>query len=367
MVLRNLERRPLRSLATIVGVALAVALLASGQFPYDSFDRLMDVEFRQAQRYGALVAFSRERPGGVARELEQVDGVLGVELFRSTSVRITRGATSRTTAITGLESGSTLYRLVDESGRAYRPPDAGCVMTVGLARVLGVETGDTITVELLERGSDERSLVVAGLFDPMLSQGLFMSRTALNRLLDEHDRASGAYLSLVPGVETRVLAQLKELPGIAAATSRATTINDIDEQIRQSMVFVLTLIIVSAGLIAIGVVYNSARIALSERGRELASLRVLGFTTNEVAGLLLGEQFVVLLVALPVGIGIGAAFAFALARGFESERFHFPYVFAFHTQVFAATVVTAAALLAGVVVRQRIGRLDMVAALRTRE
>jgi putative ABC transport system permease protein len=133
------------------------------------------------------------------------------------------------------------------------------------------------------------------------------------------------------------------------------------------MVFVLILIVSSACVIAMGVVYNAARIALSERGRELASLRVLGFTTNEVAGMLLGEQGAIMILALPSGIAIGAAFSYALARGFETERFHFPYVIALHSQVFAASVVVAAATFAGLIVRRRVRRLDMVAALRTRE
>jgi putative ABC transport system permease protein len=367
MVLRNLERRPLRTASTVLGVALAVALLASGRFPYDAFDRLMSVEFEEAQRYDALVMFAGQRAARSALELEQIDGVLAAEAFRATGVRITSGVHSRTTTITGLEPRSTLYRLVDADGRAYAPPTGGCVMTSGLARLLGIRAGDTIRVELIERGNDVRSLVVTGVFDPMIGQGLFMTRGAVNRLLREDEAASGAYLSIAPGYEERVLARLKHLPDVLGATSRAATIRNIDEQMRQSMVFVLTLIITSACLIAIGVVYNSARIALSERGRELASLRVLGFTTNEVAGMLLGEQGVILLLSLPVGVGIGAAFSFALAHGFETEQFHFPYVFALGSQLFAAGVVSAAAVIAGVVVRRRVRRLDMVAALRTRE
>jgi len=367
MILRNLERRPLRTGATVIGAALAVALLASGRFPYDAFDRLMDVEFRLAQRYDAVVAFTQERPVAAARELRRMDGVLGAEPFRSTSVRVTRGPTSRTTTIMGIEPRSTLYRLVDAGGREYVPPSSGLAMTVALARVLGVHTGDTIDVELLELGSERRPLVITGLFDPMIGQGLFMTRAALNHVLREQDMASGVYLSIAPGREADVLVGLKDFPGVAGATSRSATIRNIDEQMRESMTFVLILIVSSACVIAVGVVYNAARIALSERGRELASLRVLGFTTNEVAGMLLGEQGAILILALPCGIAIGAMFSYALARGFETERFHFPYVLAFHSQLFAAGVVVAAAALAGLIVRRRVRRLDMVAALRTRE
>lgn len=366
MVLRNLERRPVRTGATVVGVALAVALLASGRFPYDAFDRLLEVEFHRAQRYDAIATFIDRRPAGAARELGHVDGVLSAIPFRTAEVRITRGAVSRTTSITGLEPDDDLYHFVDYEGHEYRLPERGCVMALGLARTLGVTIGDTISAELLESGV-MRPIVVTGLFDPMLGQAVFMSRPALNTLLREQDAADGAHLSIAPGREADVFVALKDFPGVAGAVSRAATIANIDEQMRQSMTLVLTLIITSGSVIAMGVVYNSARIALSERGRELASLRVLGFTSNEVAGMLLGEQAAIMLLALPAGVGFGALFSLALARGFKTERFHFPYVLALDSQLFAMGVVVVAAALASLVVRRRIGRLDMVSALRTRE
>jgi putative ABC transport system permease protein len=367
MVLRNIERRPLRTAATIVGAALAVALLASGRFPYDAVDRVLHVEFQLAQRYDILVAFTRQRPVESARELAHLDGVLSAEPFRSAGVRVRRGAASRATTITGVEPTSKLYRLVDTDGREYVPPAGGCAITLWLSRYLGVRPGDTIAVELLEQGGVSRPCVISGVFDPTIGQGIYMSRVALNELLREQDAASGVYIGVAPAHEASVVAQLKDFPGVAGTVSRAATIQNIDEQMRQSMTFVLTLIITSACVIAMGVVYNSARIALSERGRELASLRVLGFTTNEVAGMLLGEQATMLAVSLPIGVLLGAAFSLALSRGFETERFHFPYVLALGSQLFAMSVVVVSAVLAGLIVRRRVGRLDMVTALRTRE
>jgi putative ABC transport system permease protein len=367
MVLRNLERRPLRTGATVVGIALAVALLASGRFPYDAFDRLMAVEFGMAERYDAIATFVTDRPAIGVRELTHVDGVLAAVPFRATGVRVTRGAISRSLSIMGLEPSSNLYRLVGADGRYFTLPPAGAVMTLRLAELLSVKVGDTVGVELLERASERRPIVIVGLVDQMMGQSIFMSRRALNDLLREQDEASGAHLALAPGSEDRVVERLRDYPAITAVVSRAATIDHIREQIRQSMVFVLTLIITSASVIAMGVVYNSARIALSERGRELASLRVLGFTTNEVAGMLLGEQAAIMLVGLPVGVGVGALFNFALSRAFERERFHFPFVVTLGSQLFAIAITVAAGTLAGIVVRRRVRKLDMVSALRTRE
>jgi putative ABC transport system permease protein len=366
MVLRNVERRPVRTASTAVGVALAVALLASGRFPYDALDRLMEVEFHLAQRYDALAVFTQATPAAAALELRHVDGVLAAEPFRATSIRVKRGTAMRSTTITGIGPGR-LYRLVDADGREFDPPPAGCVITRWLAQYLGVAVGDTNSLDLLEQGGRRVGLVVAGTYDPMVGKGIYMSRAALNRLLREPELASGSYLSIAPRRESDVMSQLKAFPGIAGVVSRQATIRSMNDQMRQSMVFVLALIITSACVIALGVVYNSARIALSERGRELASLRVLGFTTGEVSRMLLGEQGAVVLLALPLGIAFGAAFSFALVLGFKTERFQFPFVVAFRSQLLAVGVVVAAAALAGLIVHRRVGRLDMVAALRTRE
>ena len=223
-----------------------------------------------------------------------------------------------------------------------------------------------MTVELLERGTVARVRVVA-VVDQMLGQGIYMERRALARLLGEQDAISGAYLEVPPGDEQRVFDALDALPGVAAAASRRATIANIEEQISESMTFVLTLITVSASLIAVGVVYNTARIALSERGRELASLRVLGFTANEVTAMLMGEQAATMIAALAPGVAFGLGFSMLLARGFESEHYHFPFVFAPLSYVRAALIVLAAGAAAGIVVRRRVRRLDLVAALRTRE
>ncbi|HEX7018436.1 MAG TPA: ABC transporter permease, partial [Gemmatimonadaceae bacterium] len=172
MVLRNLERRPIRTGSTILGVALAVALLASGRFPYDAFDRMMQVEFEVAQRYDATVVFTNERPATAISELRHLHGVLDVEPFRAVGARIRHGAAWRTSSITGMSAGSRLYRLVDMDGHAYEIPAGGGVMTFGLARVLNVHPGDTVQVEILERGGIVRPLVVSGIVDVMIGQGM---------------------------------------------------------------------------------------------------------------------------------------------------------------------------------------------------
>ena len=128
-----------------------------------------------------------------------------------------------------------------------------------------------------------------------------------------------------------------------------------------------TVLTLFASVIAIGVVYNNARIALSERTWELASLRVLGFTRAEVSVLLLGELAISIAIALPLGMLMGWGLVHLVAELLKSDQFQFPVVIQPRTYAWAAICVVAAGVASALVVRRRIDRLDMVAALKTRE
>jgi putative ABC transport system permease protein len=365
MVLRNLERRPLRTASSVIGVSLAVALLVTGQYPYDAFDRLFAIEFGVAQRYDLLAGFTHRVDPRAIAELRRIPGVIAVEPVRSLAVRLRSGTKSRTTMITGLEPGSRLHRIVDPDGGIREIPADGIVLNEFMARILDLEPGDVVSLELIEQGV-VRTVVVTGVVDALMDAGAYMSGAAVRALARTED-VSAAYLAVARGEEPNVMATLKGRPGIAAVASRAVFMRNLEEQIRESMTFVLAMIIASASIIALGVVYNSARIALSERARELASLRVLGFSTPEVSRMLLGEQVAILVAAIPLGIIIGAGFSRMLSSAFASDRYRFPFVIALESQVIAAFVVVASAAVAGLVVHRRVGRLDMIRALQTRE
>jgi len=116
----------------------------------------------------------------------------------------------------------------------------------------------------------------------------------------------------------------------------------------------------------VGVVYNNARIALSVRSRELATLRVLGFTRAEVSAVLLGEQAVQVVVAIPVGLWLGRGLAALVLRTVEDELFRMPLIISNATYGFAAVVV-AASVASAFLVRRRVDALDMAAVLKSRD
>ena len=367
MVLRTLERRPWRTTASIVGVGLAGALMVAGLSPWDAVNRLMELQFEHIQREDVTVAFVEPRLTRAARELGSLRGVMIVEPFRSTPVRMQHGARSRKTQLLGLDPGGELRVLLDMRGHRYTMPADGLVLPVGIATALGATVGDTLDIELTEQGSVTRRVAVVATLDEMIGATAYLDRRALNRLLREGDVASGAYLAIDEAAEADLYARLKRLPGVAGTSSRAAMLDNFRKTMAENIATSVGIIVFAACVIAAGVIYNQARISLSERGRELASLRVLGFTRGEVRSMLFGEQAIVTLAGIPISYGIGTLCAAWLMKLFEAERHRFPTVVTTSTYAIATIVVLVAAIGAGLAIRRRLDGLDLVAVLKTRE
>ena len=366
MVLRTLERRPWRTLTAVLGVGLAGALVVGGLTPWSAVDRMLGVHWGQGERADLTVAFTRARPAAAARELAGVAGVTRSEGFRTVAARLRHGHRVRTVPLHGLDPLGTLRQLVDVDGRVHPVPLDGAVLSLGMARALGVGVGDTVRAELVERGT-VRPLVVVATLDEMIGGNAFLARATLNRLVGEGDVVSGAWLAVAGDGGDAVAAGLKRLPGVAGVSSRAALLAHFEESTGKSIAVSGTVIVVAACVIAMGVIYNQARVALSERARELASLRVLGFTRQEVRRMLFGEQAAVTLLGLPLGALLGTGFGILFVRLFERERQHFPFALDRHSYLFGAAVVLVAAVLAAIPIRRRVDRLDLVAVLKTRE
>lgn len=366
MAMRTLERRPLRTAASVVGIALACAVLIAGLYPYDAVDRMISLYFRQAQREDLSISFAGPRPARARHDLAAVAGVSRVELTRATAVRMHHRHHFRTVAIQGIESEATLRRFVGSDGSVHRLPLTGVLLSTSLAAVLHARQGDTLRVDLLERGV-ARAIVVAGVLAEDIGLGAYMERRALNRLLYEGDVATGASLTVHPGRENAVAAALRDLPQVSGIASRVALLDYFKRTFANVILVSGSVVIFAAVVIVVGVVYNGARIAIAEGARELASLRVLGFTRREVSAFFLGEQGLITVAGLPLGAAFGLVFAAILASAFASERHRFPVFLEPSTYALGVGVVAMTATLVALVVRRQIDRLDLIATLKTGE
>lgn len=367
MVTRQLSRRPVRAGLSVLGLALAIAILVLARFFTDAIQTLADVQFRSAQREDVAVSFYEPLSSRVEFELAALPGVLASETYRSVPVRIRHGHRSRRVAVLGLSAAPSLRRVVDRDGRPVAIPPDGAVLTGHLADLLGVRPGDTVEVEVLEGRRPVLELPVAALADELLGLNAYLDARSLARLLEEEGSVSGAFLRVDGRAADDLYRRLKRMPAVAGVGNRVAALKSFEDTLARSLGVMNFILVVFACVIAAAMVYNSARIALSERTRELASLRVLGFTRREVTEMLLGEQALLLLLALPLGFWIGRSLARLLAEAYAWELFRLPLVVTPRTYAFSALVTAAAALASGALVRRRLQDLDLVTALKSRD
>jgi putative ABC transport system permease protein len=368
MILRNMERRPLRTALSIGGVAASVAIVVMGNFFRDAIDYIVDSQFNVAMRADVIVWMTEAVDDSARHELARLPGVIAVESGRDVAVRFVNGHRSQRSSIQGFAPRAELRRVIGVDNReASRLEDSGLVMTDRLAAKLALRIGDRVRVEVLEGRQRTLEVPLTATVREMMGLNAYMERRALNRLLEEGDRSSQFSLAIERGREPALIEATRALPRVVGAFSKATMLRNMQEISARNIRIISTILTLFAGVIAVGVVYNNARIALAERTWELASLRVLGFTRAEVSGLLLGEMAIGIAVALPLGMVLGYGLVYLIADLTQSDQFYFPVVVQPRTYALAGTAVLAAGVASALVVRRRIDRLDMVAALKTRE
>lgn len=367
IILRQIGRWPLRSFTTCAGIAMSVAVLITAMQWLDAIEHMVDVYFKAAQSQDVTVSFVEPLSSEAARNLSRLPGVMSVEPMRTVSAKLRVGWREQREALQGLPARQELYRVYDVRGEALTLPAEGVLISSMLAELLQVVRGDSITVEVLEGRRDIFNVPVAGIFETYIGSPAYIEIGALARLLHERASITSVHLRVDRREQQTLLRELKTLPRVSAITLKSAAIRTFDDTMAQTLMIFVSFFIVFSCALAFGVTYNAARIALSERGRELATLRVLGFTRAEISYLLLGETALLTLLALPLGCLVGRLLARLIVAGFKTEFYRVPFVINAATYGWAIVVGVLATAASAFLVRQRIDRLDLIAVLKTRE
>lgn len=367
MMLRNMIGRPLRTALTIVGVAFAVPMVVLGLFWRDAIDHMIDVQFNLVERSNVAVTFPNPRDRAIVGDLAREPGVLSVEGYRLVPVRLRVAHRTYLTSVIGLPPGSELRRPHDSALRPIDISPEGITLTRRLAERLGVAPGDIITIEVMEGRRHKRDLPVTASVDEVIGMASYMNIDALNRMTGEGAVVSAAAMYVDPSSLPLLTKRFKELPVVESVAMKAYTLTSFLDKIAGLVLVTAGILTVFAVIIAVGVVYNSARIGLQERAWELASLRVLGFTRSEVAQILFGEFMIAIAVGIVLGCFLSYGIVAMIADFHSNESFQIPAVIQPRTYAAAAVVVIAAAAASAFIVRRQIDRLDLVAVLKARD
>lgn len=367
MAIRNLAGRPVRALLTTLGIAFAIPIVVLGLFWRDAIDQMIDIQFNLVERGNTVVTFPHPLDRRIVGDLRKEPGVLTAEGERFVPVRLRAAQRSYLTSVIGLPRGSELRRPHDSALRPIEVSPEGVTLTRRLAERLGVSAGDTVRVEVMEGRRRKGDVPVSAIVDEVIGMTAYMELGAVNRLTGEGDVVSATALFVEPSALPRLLTRFKELPVIESVAMKAYTLRSFLDKIGELVLVMSGILTGFAVIIGVGIVYNSARIALHERARELASLRVLGFTRAEVARIFFNEFMIEIALAMPIGIALSQAVIDLISNVHPSETFQIPGVIGARTFVAACAIVIAAAAASAYVVRRQIDRLDLVAVLKARD
>ena len=367
MVLRRLTRQPGRMFGAVVGLACGMGLSVAMISIFASFEKTIEATFSVIDRSDVTVSFTHAVSDKTVFELARLDGVLSVEPTRSVPAILRNGRLSHRGALTGMADAPRLYRALDADVRAIALQDEGVVLSSALADKLAIAPGDRLTIEVRTGAQPRLSLPVVAIADTLLGAPAYLPLDALNRVMGEPGRVSGAYLSIDSAEADAIYGRLKDMPTVAGVSLKSQARDAFQRMMNEGAGATRYVMAALAFIITFGIVYNAARIAQAERARDLASLRVIGFSKGEAAFVLLGELAVVTLAALPLGSALGYGLSILIAQAYSTEIYQIPALFDPPSYGVAVLVVVGAALASAWAVKRDLDRADLVAALKTRE
>jgi putative ABC transport system permease protein len=367
MIVRSVSRHPMRALLTTAGMSLAVAIIIFGGFTADAMERVVDVRFQREERQDMSVVLSQARSLEQMAGLVQLPGVRVAEPYRAVAARLRMAGDIQDVTLIGLQPSSRLRHIVDMNYQTLTLPPEGLIVSAWLARRSRVNPGQTVALEIREGRRRIVTTRVVALVDEPLGTYVYMDLRALGRLIEEPQTFSAVNLLVDPTATHGLFAALKRAPQVLGVEFRTGSIANFRAMGDQSVAFIRKIEIIFAVIIAFGVVYNIARIAVAERAYELATLRVLGFRRDEISAVLLGEIALLAAPAVPLGCVLGYTLSAWLSSSLSSRLFRFPIVLEPATYAFAVAVFLIASVGSALVVRRRLDRLDLVEVLKARE
>lgn len=367
MIVRHIGRWPGRSAITVLGVALSMGLLFSTLQFIDASRTMLDQSFVRAQHQDLSVTFTEAQNEDAIHALAQLPGVIRVEAARAIPVMLRLGARSKRTAIESADPDAHLSARIDSSGEEIALPPAGLMLSRQLADQIGARVGDRLEVEMLGGRRTRTMQPLVRIIDEIVGARAYAGPETLAHIARDAAPVGTALLRIDPQARRAILTRLKDMPVVLGVTERQAALDRFTKVIDTNILTMISFYVAFASAIAVGVIYNSARILFSERAHELATLRVLGYQTSEVAIVLLGEVALLVVIALPVGCVLGYAMAQLMIALFSSDLFRLPYAATRASYGFAAVVVLVAALGTAMLVARRVMKLDMVRVLKARE
>jgi putative ABC transport system permease protein len=367
MIIRRLEANPMATCLSVLGIAMGVAVLVLGSFMRDTIDFVFDVQFGRSQRHDVMLTFNESLSPAVMHDVVHLPGVSRAEGFRSVPVRLRHGSRHHRLALMGLDEQPYLNRILDDQQHPIRlTPQSGVTLTEKLAQILEIRQGEQLEIEVLDRKMKPVMAPVAVIYSNYTDPAAYIHRQDLHRLLRESEQLSGAFLSVDSRAIDQLYTTIKRVPKVAGVLDSQAARKHFRDLINENTKVMRLVNSIFGSLIALGVIYNAALITLAESSRDLATLRVIGFSRHEVFSVVFGELAVLTLLAIPVGLVIGVGLSYLATLALDTETHRFPCVVHRNTLAYATSVICIAAVASTYEVKRMLDRLDLVQVLKVK-
>jgi len=368
MIVRNLARNRFRAGLNVFGVAISTGLVIMGFFSLSGMEFWLRFQFQEVQREDVKISFQGERGKRTYYEMARFDHVRRVEPILEYPFTLSSDWRKKDTIVVGLPEGAELQKLMTFKGKEVPVGETGVVLSDRLARVLGVGVGDRVRMKpLMGRVEGEKTAVVRDVAQQFMGTNAYMDIEALSRLLEESFAMNAALLRIDEGAEESINKDMKDVAGVASVVFSSEAYDSLMETLAGSSRIMNVVVLLFAGVISFSIIYNVTSVALAERQRELASLRVLGLTTAEVGRILYHENILLGLIGATIGLPFGAGICWLLVKAYDTDLYRMPFHIEQDAYVKAVLLTLLFVLLANLAVRRKIHRLDLVEVLKERE
>jgi putative ABC transport system permease protein len=358
MILRAIFRNPFRSLTSALATAIATALV----------DYLMSYEFERVSRQDITVSLRDPEGQGTAQEISNMVGVSRSEPQLGVVCDLTHGPRAKRMGITGIPRGAELYTPLDSKGNPIVIPDAGLVLSKKLGEILNAKPGDILKVRSLIGQRKTTRAPVVGTVDTFLGLSAYADLQYLAELLGEERSANTVLATLHPGADQEeFLNELKKRPTVIGVGERRRSLDQLEATFGETMGIMIGIMVLFAGLIAFGGVLNTALVSLSDRQREVGTLRVLGYTPGQISAIFSGESLIVNALGIAAGLLLGVGLAHLVSWAYNTELYRFPVVLLPRRFVESALTLSVFVGLAQGVVYRMIRSLEWLDVLKVKE
>jgi putative ABC transport system permease protein len=367
MIIRRLEANRLATSLSVLGIALGLAILVLGSFMEDTIAFVMDVQFGRAQRQDVMLTFNETLSASAAHDALHLPGVSRVEPFRNVGVRLRHGSRQYRLGLMGLEPQPALFRILNDKQRPIQFPEyQGLTVTQKLAELLDAKRGDELIVEILDSDREPQKLVISSIFPNFTDPAAYLNRNDLHRFMLEGQKLSGVFLTVDPTQLDELYLAVKDTPSVAGVLDNNAARTNFRQLIQENTRVMRLVNSIFGMIIAFGVLYNAALITLAESGRDLATLRVIGFSRNEVSSILVGEILVITLIAIPLGLPLGYGFSYLASLAIDTDSHRFPLIVSRSTFAYATVIILLSAAVSSLAVRRMLNHLDLLAVLKVK-